>query len=203
MLSKSGGSESESPAVARELSQLISLVSSTSRLRNWDNSRIQVAGAEDWGGLLFSEPGLCWFWRSHWREQPRLWTGHSHSNRVSGVHLKASMSLSTFWASPWTRIWAWNFRRASSSSVPEKSISSTTQLRDKDRTGIRNTSVRPPEPTPVSLSEVVILSCISFIYIFCYAVVIFSRAHHIAPAWMKCAIKPMLKSTILTSCVLK
>lgn len=43
-------------------------------------------------------------------------------------HLKASMSLSTFWASPWTRTWAWNFLRASSSSMPEKSISSTTQL---------------------------------------------------------------------------
>lgn len=43
-------------------------------------------------------------------------------------YLKASMSRSTFCASPCTRMWAWNFRRASSSSMPEKSISSTTQL---------------------------------------------------------------------------
>lgn len=44
------------------------------------------------------------------------------------AHLKASMSLSTFCASPCTRTWAWNFLKASSSSMPEKSISSTTQL---------------------------------------------------------------------------
>ncbi len=43
-------------------------------------------------------------------------------------HLNASISLSTFCASPCTRIWAWNFLKASSNSIPEKSISSTTQL---------------------------------------------------------------------------
>lgn len=51
-------------------------------------------------------------------------------------NLKASMSRSTFWASPWTRMWFWNFLRASSSSMPWKSISSTTQLiheEEKDR----------------------------------------------------------------------
>lgn len=46
-----------------------------------------------------------------------------------GSYLKASMSRSTFWASPCTRMCAWNLRRASSSSMLEKSISSTTQLR--------------------------------------------------------------------------
>lgn len=45
--------------------------------------------------------------------------------------LNASMSRSTFWASPWTRMCAWNFRRASSSSMAEKSISSTTQLEQR------------------------------------------------------------------------
>ncbi len=44
------------------------------------------------------------------------------------THLKASIRRSTFCASPWTRIWAWNFRKASSSSITEKSSSSTTQL---------------------------------------------------------------------------
>lgn len=43
-------------------------------------------------------------------------------------YLKASMSRSTFWASPWTRMWFWNFLSASSSSMLWKSISSTTQL---------------------------------------------------------------------------
>lgn len=47
-------------------------------------------------------------------------------------HLKASTSRSTRWASPWTLIWAWNFRRASSRSIPEKSISSRTQLKMTD-----------------------------------------------------------------------
>lgn len=47
-------------------------------------------------------------------------------------YLKASISRSTFCASPCTRMWAWNFRRASSSSMPEKSISSTTQLWEGD-----------------------------------------------------------------------
>lgn len=46
-------------------------------------------------------------------------------------YLKASMSRSTFWASPWTRMWFWNFLRASSNSMPWKSISSTTQLAHK------------------------------------------------------------------------
>lgn len=45
------------------------------------------------------------------------------------TYLNASTNLSTFWASPWTFICAWNFLRASSRSIPEKSISSTTQLR--------------------------------------------------------------------------
>lgn len=58
-------------------------------------------------------------------------------------HLKASMSLSTFCASPWTRTWAWNFLRASSSSMPEKSISSTTQLlRDRQREKKRGSTER-------------------------------------------------------------
>lgn len=43
-------------------------------------------------------------------------------------HLYASISRSTFCASPWTLMCAWNFRSPSSSSRPEKSISSTTQL---------------------------------------------------------------------------
>lgn len=43
-------------------------------------------------------------------------------------YLKASTSLSTRCASPCTLIWAWNFLRASSRSIPEKSISSRTQL---------------------------------------------------------------------------
>lgn len=47
--------------------------------------------------------------------------------------LKASIRRSTFWASPCTLMCAWNLRSASSSSMAEKSISSTTQLR-------RNTS---------------------------------------------------------------
>lgn len=52
-------------------------------------------------------------------------------------YLKASMSRSTFWASPCTRMCAWNLRRASSSSMLEKSISSTTQLR-AGREGVRS-----------------------------------------------------------------
>lgn len=53
--------------------------------------------------------------------------------------LKASMSRSTFWASPWTRMWFWNFLRASSSSMLWKSISSTTQLRGKTIHGTKMT----------------------------------------------------------------
>lgn len=49
----------------------------------------------------------------------------------TGPDLNASMSRSTFWASPWTRMCAWNLRRASSSSMAEKSISSTTQLEQR------------------------------------------------------------------------
>lgn len=54
-------------------------------------------------------------------------------NKIS--YLKASIRRSTFWASPWTRMWAWNFLSASSSSMPEKSISSTTQLEGIERKG--------------------------------------------------------------------
>lgn len=53
---------------------------------------------------------------------------------LSCTNLKASISLSTFWASPWTLICAWNFLKASSMSIPEKSISSTTQLRKHTHT---------------------------------------------------------------------
>lgn len=50
-------------------------------------------------------------------------------------NLKASISRSTFWASPWTRMWFWNFLSASSSSMLWKSISSTTQLVHKGTDG--------------------------------------------------------------------
>lgn len=58
------------------------------------------------------------------------------------------MSRSTFWASPCTRIWAWNLRRASSSSMAEKSISSTTQLRPGGERAVRavgQTCLHQPE----------------------------------------------------------
>lgn len=55
------------------------------------------------------------------------------------------MSLSTFWASPWTLIWAWNFLRASSRSIPEKSISSTTQLKHTQQRSKCNLSYCSPQ----------------------------------------------------------
>lgn len=51
-----------------------------------------------------------------------------HTTFKSMPYLKASISRSTFCASPWTLMCAWNFLSASSSSIAEKSISSTTQL---------------------------------------------------------------------------
>lgn len=46
------------------------------------------------------------------------------------------MSRSTFCASPCTRMCAWNFLSASSSSMAEKSISSTTQLKQGKATSV-------------------------------------------------------------------
>ena len=64
------------------------------------------------------------------------------------------MSRSTFWASPWTRMWDWNFRSASSKSMEEKSISSTTQLRSREggvalSIPLQRTS-DPPWPAPMN-----------------------------------------------------
>jgi len=73
---------------------------------------------------------------------------------VTVPHLKASIKRSTFWASPCTRMWDWNFRKASSSSIPEKSISSTTQLQENlEMASVPEEdaplmSQRVPHPTP-------------------------------------------------------
>lgn len=56
--------------------------------------------------------------------------------RPAQPNLKASMSRSTFCASPCTRMCAWNFLSASSNSMAEKSISSTTQLKQGKATSV-------------------------------------------------------------------